>query len=130
LAETLKPKWPGYLAMGFKVAFALGDIALIVNGITDDFILIDIPAKEIIEGAVELYKRARETPEDKAAAIRNGRGESAAKLEKRRQEGMVALMELTGVDNLNKKQLDTYDRLRVLLAMQRKADNAEGAQNE
>jgi hypothetical protein len=42
----------------------------------------------------------------------------------------VALMELTGVDNLNKKQLDTYDRLRVLLAMQRKADNAEGAQNE
>jgi hypothetical protein len=130
LAETVKPKWPGYLAMGFKVAFVIGDIALMVNGITDDFILIDIPAKEIIEGAVELYKRVRETPEEKKEAIRNGRGESAAKLEERRQEGMVALMELTGVENLNKKQLDTYDRLRVLLAMQRKADNAEGVQNE
>jgi hypothetical protein len=127
LAETLKPKWPGYLAMGFKVAFVLGDIALIVNGITDDFILIDIPAKEIIEGAVDLYKRATESPEDKAAAIRNGRGESAAKLEKRRQEGQLALMKLAGVKNLNKQQLETYDRLRVLLAMERKAENAGDA---
>ncbi|KAL1797073.1 hypothetical protein ACET3X_005613 [Alternaria dauci] len=130
LAKALKPKWPGYVAMGFKVAFFIGDVALIVNGVTDEFYLIDIPAKEIIEGAVNLYKRATETPEEKEAAIRNGRGESAAQLKERRKRGKLALMELTGKENLNQQQLETYDRLRVYLAMQRKVGKAEGTQKK
>jgi hypothetical protein len=130
LAETLKPKWPEYVALGFKLAFVIGDIALIVNGITDDFYLVNIPTKEIIQGAVSLVKRAMETPEEKAAAIRNGRGEDAEALEQRRRKGEVALMELAGVSKLNEQQRETYDRLRVLLAMEAKASAVEDSQKK
>jgi hypothetical protein len=121
LAETLRPKWPEYIAMGFKVAFFIGDLAMIVSDITEEFILVDICVKEIIMGAVNLYNGTRETSDEKAATLRNGRGDPAIKLKERQQKGQVALVELTGVKALNTQQLETYNRLRVLLALERKA---------
>jgi hypothetical protein len=130
IALAIKAKWPEYVAMGVTVVFVLTDIALLVLGVTQEFNLINIDSLELIEGVVELVKIGFETAQEAVEAKRNGRGESKEVMEKRKEAGLKALMELTGVDRLNAQQKAIYDTLRGLRVLEQKEENEKERQGK